>query len=330
MNLFQVLKDDSLSNVDIRWPGMSQDCPCPICTPIDSPPVQSLDTPGTDYQDYVGGPFSGTFQPGGPTAPGVNPRLDRAAERTAQYNPTANDPASWGRPSGATGNVFTPSPNTDRIVPEVIPPFRSGVAARAFGDPDVQSGSRADSISGNPGLILRRMGMTDRRLPVAFCQEQGQMPPTMGAAMASLDSAGILRSGIPIAAGSAILPGEQITLFAQLGSGFGGDIVRFTIRDSADAVVFGPVEKRKDLFSTQVHLDITGPVPVGAYILEATELILLFPDNTLTFPFSVSVSAPPPPVKPPGTLGSIQGIVIALAVLAGVVLIAPAVKRVTE
>ena len=161
-------------------------------------------------------------------------------------------------------------------------------------------------------------------------RQPGQMPPTMGAEMASLDAVGIRRNGVPIAAGSAIFPGELVTLFAQLGGLIGGDTVRFTIFDSSGVAAFGPVEQRKDLFLNSVHLDIVAPTGIGFYTLEATELIPLFPDNTLTFPFAVSATAPPPPVKPPGTLGSIQGIVIALAVLAGIVLIAPAVKRVVE
>ena len=167
--------------------------------------------------------------------------------------------------------------------------------------------------------------------PSVSLRQAGYMPPTMGAEMASLDSVGILRNSIPIAAGSAVRPGELITLFAQLGGGLGGDIVRFTIFDTSDAVVFGPVEERKDLFSTQVHLDIVAPLAEGPYTLEGTELIPFFPDNTLNFPFAVSATAPPPPTKPPGKLpgflSDIEGIIIALAVLAAIVIVAPSVTR---
>ena len=150
--------------------------------------------------------------------------------------------------------------------------------------------------------------------------------PTAG--MATLESTGILRNGVPITEGSAIRPGELVTLFAQLGGGFGGDHVRFTITSvSTGETVFGPVEEVKDFFSLQVHLDITGPTTEGLYILIATELIPFFPDDTKTFGFAVSASAPPPPTKPPGTIGNIQGIIVALAVLAGIVIIAPAIVR---
>ena len=150
--------------------------------------------------------------------------------------------------------------------------------------------------------------------------------PTAG--MATLESTGILRNGVPITEGSAIRPGELVTLFAQLGGVFGGDSVRFTITSvSTGEVVFGPVVEKKDLFSLQVHLDITGPTTEDSYMLVATELVPIFPDDTKTFSFVVSASAPPPPTKPPGPIGNIQGIIIALAVLAGIVIIAPAIVR---
>jgi hypothetical protein len=303
---------------------MSQDCP----EIVDAPPIYTVDTPGIDYQDYVGGPFSGTFQPRGPTDATFLPGLPEVSP--ASYHPSGNDPASWGRPSGDTGNVFTPSPNQDYIRPEIIPPFRSGAAERAFDGGDVQAPNLAVSNSGNPTLILERIRQGGSPVsPVAFCQD-GQMPPSMssGADMASLDAVGILRNSVPIAAGSAIFPGELITLFAQLGGLIGGDTVRFTIFDSAGTAAFGPVEQRKDLFSNQVKLDIVAPTGIGFYTLEATELIPLFPDNTLTFPFAVSATAPPPPAPKPGTLGSIQGIVIALTVLAAVVIVGPALSRI--
>ena len=148
----------------------------------------------------------------------------------------------------------------------------------------------------------------------------------------ALSGFGILRNGILIAAGSFVLPGEQITLFAQLGF-IGGDKARFTIRNAAGEVVFGPVEERTDWFSSNVHLEITAPLVEGPYDLEVTELRFLWPDDTGHFNFGVSRSASPPPAdKPPGGiggfLGDLKGLLVVAAVLVAVVAIAPTVSRI--
>ena len=333
MTMFQWLQSDPLPNTDPRWPGMSQD-DCPVI--IDAPPIQVVDRPGSRYGDYVGGPFSGTFQPTGPTDAVSIRGLPEVGE--VFYRPSLG-PDSSGQPSGLTGNVVTPSPDADRIPYRIVEPFRSGTAERAFDGGDVQAEDRAVSNSGNGALIVQRIVRGGGHVPlVSFCAEQaGQMPPTFsasqaGAEMASLEAVGILRNGVPLAAGAAIFPGELITLFAQLGGFIGGDTVRFTIFDSTGAVAFGPVEQRKDLFSNEVKLDIVGPTGIGFYTLEGAELIPLFPDNTMTFPFAVSSTAPPPP-KPPGGggfLSGVQGIVVALAVLAGIVIVGPRLSRIGE
>ena len=333
MTMFQWLQSESspLANTDPRWPGMSQAESCPVI--IDGPPIQVVDRPGSGYGDYVGGPFSGTFQPRGPTDAVMIHGLPEVGE--VFYRPSLG-PDSGGQPSGQTGNVFTPSPNADRIPYRLVDPFSSGTAERAFAGDDVESPGRAVGIGGNAGLIVQRILRDGGHVsPVSFCAEQvGQMPPTFSAAqtgveMASLEALGIERNGIPLAAGAAIFPGELITLFAQLGGFIGGDTVRFTIFDSLGAVVFGPVEQRKDLFSNRVELSIVGPSAIGFYTLEGAELIPLFPDNKLTFPFAVSSTAPPPP-KPPGGggfLGDLKGIIIAVGVVAAIVIVGPALTR---
>lgn len=328
MTMFQWLQGDPLANTDLRWPGMSQD-DCPVI--IDGPPIQVVDRPGSGYGDYVGGAFSGTFQPRGPTDAVVVRGLPEVGE--VFYRPTLG-PDSSGQPSGQTGNVVTPSPDADRIPYRIVEPFRSGTAERAFDGGDVQAPGRAVSYAGDVGLVVQRIVRDGGQAPISggsFCAEQaGQAPPTMSAEMASLEALGIERNGVPLAAGAAIFPGELITLFAQLGGLIGGDTVRFTIFDSTGAVAFGPVEQRKNLFSNRVELSIVGPTGIGFYTLEGAELIPFFPDNKLTFPFAVSATAPPPPTKPPGGggfLGDLKGIIIAVGVVAAIVIVGPTLTR---
>lgn len=111
-----------------------------------------------------------------------------------------------------------------------------------------------------------------------------------------MDSLIVLRNGVPISPPWLVLPNEQITLLAQLGT-IGGDIVRFSITTAPypGQVVLGPIEKRTDFFSTQVRLDVLAPGQPGNYIVVGTELRPFFPDDTKLFGFGVSQNAPPRP-----------------------------------
>jgi len=147
----------------------------------------------------------------------------------------------------------------------------------------------------------------------------------------ALDSVGILRNGVPISAPWLVLPNEPITLFAQLGA-IGGDIVRFTITTAPfpGQVVFGPVEKRTDFFSSQVRLDIVAPGTPGNYIVVATELRPFWPDDTKLFGFGVSPDAPPPPEdggNGGGFFGNWKTLLIIGGIVVAVVALSPTINR---
>lgn len=321
MNLLQWFQSrDDLANVDIRWPGMSQDN-CPVR--IDSPPTLTVDTPGAGYGvSGVGGAPGGSFQPRGPTDAVSVPGLPHISP--PQYRPSLG-PDSGGQPSGATGNVFTPTANTDRIPRQVIPPFRNGSAERSFVGDDVQSPSRSVSNSGTPALILERIGPGAPRGPslVGLCQP-GQMPPTMASHSVTVQR----RSGdtfSPIPVGGRVAPGEAIR-YRSDGGNLPFDTVKFRVIDMLGGIVFEFTANLNSLLSGWV--DTVAPAIEGVYTLTAE--VRTFPFLTVTHFadtfFVVDQDAPPPPSAPPSGgafLGDLRGIIIALTVLAGVVIIAP-------
>ena len=173
---------------------------------------------------------------------------------------------------------------------------------------------------------MQRVGVSLRQIgPVAHSGQSSQM---------ALESIWIERNGVPVPAGSLLLPNETITLVAKLGF-IGGDFARFTIRNAFPGdVVFGPVERRTGFFSDNVRLDTVAPAAQGSYILEVTDLRPFFPDDTKRIGFGVSATAPQPP-KPPGgggggTLGKWTPWIIAGAILVGLVALSPSINTVIK
>jgi hypothetical protein len=119
---------------------------------------------------------------------------------------------------------------------------------------------------------------------------------------------------------------------AELGGLFGGDTVRFSIENSAGVVVFGPVEKRKNLFTNRVELNTVAPTAPGFYTLVSTEIVPLFPDDTKTFSFEVSLTPDPEPDPDGGGifgfLGDLKNLLIVGGVVAVVVAVAPTINAV--
>ena len=147
-----------------------------------------------------------------------------------------------------------------------------------------------------------------------------------------MEFVGIEINGVAVPQGYVMRPGQQIVLVARLTGWITGDSVTFSIVDSAGFIVFGPVDEGADFGSTWVKLDAVAPSAQGNYLLVGKEVIPFHSDDTKTFPFGVSAAAPPPPTggdRDGGGIGGIfkdlKGILIAGAVVAGVVMLAPAV-----
>ena len=150
---------------------------------------------------------------------------------------------------------------------------------------------------------------------------------------AGLNSVGIEVNGQPVPSGFKVSPFKLITLVAQLNHPFGK--VRFSIENASGNTVFGPLEKITT-FSSRVAVDTVAPGAVGLYTVVFTEVINFLPDNTKMSAFEVSANPDPePPPKPKGGgvidfLGSLQGVLVAGAVVVGLAAVAPAIKRVSE
>ena len=322
MSLFQWLQDDALANIELRWPGMQQDCP----VVVDPQPTQVVDTPGAAYGKSLGGSAGGTFRPRGPTDPVSVPGLPDVPP--AVYHPDPHDPQSGGHPSGRTGSSATPNWTADRVPHRIIEPFANGWAVGAG---DRQSPEIAASGGMNSALIAQRIRQGGGIPSVEMCQA----PPTMAANLASHTVTVQRRSGntfSPIPVDGLVAPGEAIR-YALSGANLPFDLVTFRVLDfEMGSVVFEFVTSTNALLSAWV--DTVAPLLEGAYRLTAEVrnapflTFTHFDDTT----FQVNISAPPPPDEPPvgggGLLGDVKGIIIALAVLVGIVIVAPTLTRI--
>ena len=135
--------------------------------------------------------------------------------------------------------------------------------------------------------------------------------------------------------------GDTFSTLPVLGKVLPGEAIRYRV----DGATFSlQVELRVLdalgflIFDTTVQInaqgsgwvDTTAPTGEGPYTLTAQAHS--FPGLPIyhfaDVQFIVSVDAPPPPPEPPGGgLGDFRGLVIALAVLAGIIIIAPAIIR---
>lgn len=314
-----------------RWrqdSGLSQE-DCPVR--VDESPTLTVDRPGAGYGERsAGGLVGGPYQPQDPIDAAFIPGLPPVGP--VQYTPNPYDPQSGGQPSGLTGNVMTPTANVDRIPWRIVEPFRTGWAERAFDGGDVQSPGRVVESGGDSALILQRIRQGGGRVsPGVFCQP-GEMPPTFsqtGAAMASHTVTVQRRSGdtfSPIPVGGKVMPGEAVR-YRSDGGNLPFDTVKFRVIDMLGGVVFEFTANLNSLLSGWV--DTIAPALEGVYTLTAE--VRSFPFLTTTHFadtfFIVDQDAPPPPKPPPGgsALGDVRGIVIALAILAGIVIVAPVI-----
>ena len=163
-------------------------------------------------------------------------------------------------------------------------------------------------------------------------RQPGQMPPTMGAEMASHSVTVQRRSGdtfSPIPVDGQVLPGEAIR-YRSDGGNLPFDTVQFRVIDMLGDVIFDFTANLNSLLSGWV--DTIAPAIAGAYTLTAE--VRTFPFLTITHfaetRFIVAPSAPPPPDPPPdkNPFKDIQGIIIALTVLAAIVIVGPALSRI--
>lgn len=341
------------ANVEIRWPGMEQ---------LETTPQYSVSTPGIGWERYYAGGITGPFNPGRRTLTTRQAPLN-PPHRTLDPNLTNPNAFSNGQPSGRTNSQVAPRPfddvplfrGLDLGAPTSSPNigWNHGQADRSFSSDDVLSEARAVPYGGgSPALIHKRIGSSAPRTAVVMYQDAfpeaiayrgslegqgipgyvgamqpGQMPPTMSATMARHAVTVQRRSGdtfSPIPNLGKVAPGEAIR-YRSDGGNLPFDTVRFRVLDAVGNSAFEFDAMLNSLLSGWV--DTVAPAMPGPYTLTAE--VRSFPFLTFTHfaeaQFVVDPDAPAPPSAPPGKdfLGNLKGIIIAAAVLAGVILVVP-------
>ena len=327
------------ANVEIRWPGMSQ----------------NNGYPGIGWEAFFAGGVSGPFNPFWSSRNPLVPPSSGRAESLGDPNLTNPSAFSNGQPSGVTNSAVPPRPWTDMVYPRPLdlnPPatprvgWNPGQPERNFAADDVLSGSRTTPPfhgipapqrpvvvyqDAYPPAITYRGGLEGQGMPgYVGAMQAGEQPPTMSAEMGSHSVTVQRRSGdtfSPIPSLGQVSPGEAIR-FRSDGGNLPFDTVKFRVLDAMGNLTFEFEANLNSLLSGWV--DTVAPTLEGPYTLTAE--VRSFPFLAFTHfasvQFVVNKDAPTPPAAPPqgkDWFGDLKGIIIALAVLAGVVLVAPRV-----
>ena len=129
--------------------------------------------------------------------------------------------------------------------------------------------------------------------------------------------------GTPRPVGFALPPNTSMRIFSS-GLSILNTLATFKINDSSGSIVYGPVDESINLVG-HAWSDTSAPPQDGAYTAVVTEhgipLLVNEHDSSVGFVVDSNAPVPPPVVTGGGLFGDIKFVLIAVAVIAGIIVL---------